>query len=75
MPEGVPADAPYAAVMREAYGIDAIPLEVSVENGIVVRARHTLRREETLAGGPDETTTTYDWRADPSARVELPPGG
>ena len=70
---GVPADTPHADVIRDQYDVDAIPLEVSVENGLVVRVRHTLRREESLGGGPDETTTTYDWRVDPSARAELPP--
>jgi hypothetical protein len=72
---GVPADTPHADVIRDQYELDAIPLEVSVENRVVVRLRHTLRREGTLAGGPDETTTTYDWRVDPSVRAELPPAG
>jgi hypothetical protein len=72
---GVPADTPHETVLRDAYGIDAIPLEVSLQDGEIVRVRHVLRRDETMLGGPDETTTTYDWRVDPSARVELPPAG
>jgi hypothetical protein len=71
--QGVPADTPYAALLRDTYAIDALPLEVSFENGAIARVRYTLRREETPLGGPDEVTTTYDWRVDPSARVELPP--
>ncbi len=71
---GVPADTPNADVIREANGIDEIPVEVWLRDGEVVRLRYSFEREKALYGGPDRTQVTYDWTADPAVRIELPPG-
>lgn len=71
---GVPSDTPHADVVRDAYGIDEIPVEVWLRDGEVVRLRYSFERERAPHGGPDRTQTTYDWVADPAIRIALPPG-
>lgn len=72
--EGVPADAPDAAVIRQTYGITDIEIEAWLVEGALRRLRVAFARENAPYGGPDRTTTTYDWRpADDAVPIEIPP--
>jgi hypothetical protein len=69
----VPADTPYADVLRRIYGIDAVPVEVWLVDGGLRRLRYAFAREQAPYGGPDQTTTTYDVLATTNEPpIELP---
>jgi hypothetical protein len=70
---GVPADVPDADGIRRAYGIEEIEIEVWLVDGSLRRLRLEFRREKAPYGGPDRTTTTYEWYppSDPTP-IELP---
>jgi hypothetical protein len=71
--DGVPADAPDAETLRRVYGIDALPIEVLMVDGQVRRLQYAFAREEAPYGGPDRTTTTYDFLSAASEPpIELP---
>jgi hypothetical protein len=70
---GVPADMPYAEPLRQTYGIDELPIEVWLVDGELRRLRYAFAREKAPYGGPDRTTTTYDWLPTPGEPpIELP---
>jgi hypothetical protein len=72
--EGVPAEVPDAAVLRDAYDTDALDVEVWLVDGMLRRVRYAIAREKALYGGPDRTTVTYDWSLAPSADpIVVPP--
>jgi hypothetical protein len=70
---GVPADAPNADAIQRAYGVDAVELEVWIVDGGLRRIRYAFAREKALYGGPDLTTVTYDYVADPTLELIVPP--
>ncbi len=58
------------------FGLDALPLEVWLVEGRVVRTGYVLEREEAPYGGPDRFETWYDWLAGPGAtELVIPPDG
>lgn len=59
---GVPADTPDEAVLRRAYRISEIEVDVCLVDGAVRRIRYALAREKAPYGGPDRTIVTYDWQ-------------
>jgi len=65
--EGVPADVPDAVALREAYGVEAIEIEVWLVDGALRRLRYEIARAKAPYGGPDRTTVTYDWSPATSA--------
>jgi hypothetical protein len=72
--EGVPAEVPDATVLHNAFGIDALDVEVWLVDGMLRRVRYAMAREKALYGGPDRTTVTYDWSPAPSADpIVVPP--
>jgi len=60
--EGVPADTPDADVVRGTYSVSDVEIEAWLVDGALRRLRYAFAREEAPYGGPDRTTTTYDWR-------------
>ena len=71
--EGVPAEFPHADVIRRVYGLDEIDVEVWLVNAAVRRLRLVFERAQAPYGGPDRTTTTYDWQGAPDAiPIEIP---
>lgn len=71
--EGVPAEFPDADVIRRVYGLDEIDVEVWLVNDAVRRLRLVFERAQAPYGGPDRTTTTYDWRGAPDGiPIEIP---
>ena len=72
--EGVPADVPSAAQLRDTDGVEAIEVEVWLVDGSVRRIRYVIAREKAAYGGPDRTTVTYDWsQAASDESIVVPP--
>ena len=70
---GVPAQTPDAAVLKRAYGVSEIDIEVWLVADDLRRLRYAFHREKAPYGGPDLTTTTYDWRpAADAIPIEIP---
>jgi hypothetical protein len=70
---GVPPELPDAKAMRAQYGITDLPIEVWVVDDTVRRLRVALHRDAAPYGGPDTTTTTYDWLpARDTVPIEIP---
>jgi hypothetical protein len=64
------------AAMDRAFKVDALPLEVWLRDGVIVRVGYVLPRDESVAGGPDRHDTWYDWSGfDEPFDLELPPPG
>ena len=58
---GVPGYLPDAAAIRSQYGKSEIDIEVWLIGGVLRRLQYQLARDQAPYGGPDRTTTTYDW--------------
>ena len=59
--------------LRQIYEITELPIEVWLVDGEIRRLRYAFAREKALYGGPDRTTTTYDWiPASDQLPIELP---
>jgi hypothetical protein len=59
---GVPAQIPDAAAIRRQYGVSELDIETWLVAGELRRLRYAFHRETAPYGGPDDTTTTYEWR-------------
>jgi hypothetical protein len=60
--KGTPSDLPDAEAIRLRYGVSEIKIEVWLVDGALRRLRYALSRDQAPNGGPDRTTTTYDWQ-------------
>jgi hypothetical protein len=70
---GVPGYLPDAEAIRRQYGRSDIDVEVWLIDGVLRRLRYELARELAPYGGPDRTTTTYDWlNAADDVEIEVP---
>jgi hypothetical protein len=70
---GVPGYLPDAAAIRSQYGKSEIDIEVWLIGGVLRRLQYQLAREQAPYGGPDRTTTTYDWlNAADDIEIEVP---
>lgn len=70
---GVPGYLPDAAAIRRQYGKSEIDIEVWLIGGVLRRLQYQLAREMAPYGGPDRTTTTYDWlNAADDIEIEVP---
>jgi hypothetical protein len=70
---GVPAEMPDAGAVRSQYRIAEIPVEVWLVDGAIRRVRVAFHRDKAPYGGPDVTTTTYDWLpAGDTKAIEIP---
>lgn len=58
---GVPAEMPDAEQLRRVYGISELGIEVWLVENALRRVRIAFHRDAAPYGGPDLTTTTYDW--------------
>ena len=58
------------------FGLDALPLEVWLVDGRIVRVGYVLERDEAPYGGPDRFETWYDWSVGPGpTQLVIPPDG
>jgi len=70
---GVPGYLPDAAAIRSQYGKSEIDIEVWLIGGVLRRLTYQLARDQAPYGGPDRTTTTYDWlNAADDIAIEVP---
>ena len=70
---GVPGYLPDAAAVRSTYGASTIDVEVWLIGGILRRLQYQLARDQAPYGGPDRTTTMYDWlNAADDVAIEVP---
>jgi hypothetical protein len=70
---GVPGYLPDAAAVRSQYGASTIDVEVWLIGGILRRLQYQLARDQAPYGGPDRTTTMYDWlNAADDVAIEVP---
>ena len=70
---GVPGYLPDAAAIRSQYGKSEIDIEVWLIGGVLRRLTYQLARDRAPYGGPDRTTTTYDWlNAADDIAIEVP---
>jgi hypothetical protein len=70
---GVPGYLPDAAAIRSQYGKSEIDIEVWLIGGVLRRLQYELARDQAPYGGPDRTTTTYDWlNAADDIEIEVP---
>ena len=70
---GVPGYLPDAEQLRRQYGRSAIDIEVWLIGGILRRFEFQLARDLAPYGGPDRTTTRYDWlNAADDIEIEVP---
>jgi len=58
---GVPGYLPNADAVKSQYGASKIDVEVWLIGGILRRLKYELARDQAPYGGPDRTTTMYDW--------------
>ena len=70
---GVPGYLPDAAAVRSQYGASEIDVEVWLIGGVLRRLEYQLARAQAPYGGPDRTTTMYDWlNAADDVAIEVP---
>jgi hypothetical protein len=64
------------SAMDRVFKVDALPLEVWLRDGVIVRVGYALSRDESVAGGPDRHETWYEWSGlGEPIDLELPPAG
>ena len=60
----------------DVFGVDALPVEIWLHDGQLVRAGYVFERELAPYGGPDRIETYYDWSGfGDEAVIEIPPAG
>jgi hypothetical protein len=70
---GVPGYLPDADAIRQTYGTSHLDVEVWLIGGVLRRLQYQLARDHAPYGGPDKTTTTYDWlNAADDIAIEVP---
>jgi hypothetical protein len=70
---GVPGYLPNADAIRQQYGTSEIDVEVWIIGGVLRRFKYELARAQGPGGGPDRTTTMYDWlNASDDVAIEVP---